>query len=104
VLISSAYLFFFAKRNKSYIRLLQSLDPSKYFRKWEIVCEEEQTDRFGVMFPYHPHSIFSFGIQFNLNREDSPFKGSVALASREALSVPPVSIFYRWWGLESVNP
>ena len=82
--------------------MIEAFDPTKFFKKWEIVCEEEP-DKFGVLFPYHPHSIFAFGIQFNINKFDSPFNGAVCLASREALSIPPASIAYRWWGIQGVD-
>lgn len=99
----SIYMFFFAKKNKSYIKFVQKFDPTKYFRKWEIIVEEEP-DKTGVLFPVHPHSIMPVSIYFNINRKHSPFKGAHLLGSREAISIPPLSLFYRLWGVEGVNP
>ena len=58
------------------------------------------------MFGFHPHSVFCYGLQLNINNQlftNEKLTNSTPLLSRFVLYVPFVSLHFKFCGYQPVN-
>ncbi|KAL4500396.1 hypothetical protein ABPG72_003347 [Tetrahymena utriculariae] len=102
-LVISQIIQQFTNKSDIYLNVFNWLEPHKYFKGFR-VHYESPLEQEKILLPFHPHSIYTMAIHFNMYRKDEELSKAYYCASRMALSVPLSGYFYRWQGLVGVNP
>lgn len=94
----------FAHKSEIFIRLVKKYcPPTKYFRRFLRIYDEEIDDGENTMFCIHPHSEFSYGVLVNMNADDTKMSRMIGLASRFILYTPYTGLQVKLWGVQSVD-
>lgn len=95
------YLLFFCKRWDGMIKYMIKQQPEKYFKKFEVICEEP-FEKEKCMFPASPHHLFCIAI--NLACFRPPFENLQLLGSKVITSLGVHSILPVLYGWKNVAP
>lgn len=94
----------FATKSAFFVRLVKKhCPPTKYFRRFLRIYDEEIKEEENTMFCIHPHSEFSYGALVNMNADDTKMSRMTSLASRFILYTPFTGLQVKLWGVQSVD-